>query len=172
MPLVLTLLCRNTYTTDDLHRRISLLHTSLEEVLYVETSSESSNVFERGIAHAQTLGTSEDVAALTQWGEEVWGAFNERTLSDSMQKLKALVEHVPVFVLYLPVAFDNVSLAVLGEWCRDYVHENVLLEVHIDPAVVGGCAFVAKDTTYHDASFTSLLRTHSGLITTLLSSYA
>jgi hypothetical protein len=158
-------LCLNTYTVADLHRRIGLLKASLEKILF---SSQPTHA--EAVLYAQTIAEEKDKEALAQWPHEVWERFDAQNLTTQLQMLTQSVELLPVLVVYVPVEFDSEATASLGTWCRDNISPKLLLDLHVDPAVTGGCAVVSRDT-YVDLSLHSKLKEHKGAVTKLLNSY-
>ena len=170
MPDILKTLCRNTYTTADIHRRIGLLHTCLEEVLFHQDTDPSLSTKARCVAHAERIASPVEVEALSAWDESVFTFFSQQNLSAQIQVLKEQTETLPRFVMYVPVQFDEKALAHVGQWCRTQMSPLLLLDLHVDPNVTGGCAFVSNDT-YIDLSLHRSLSAQKGIVAELLSSY-
>lgn len=155
-----------------MYRRVGLLQECLEEVLYHQDHGSDidsrSNAF---VEHAQKSGSSHDVHVLETWLQEIWETFDGHNLDDAMEKLKGEIKTLPSLILYVPVSFDEPAIEIVGVWSREHVHPQLLLDLQVDPAVIGGCAFVYNDT-YHNISFRELMKRHTGLVTELLQSYA
>jgi hypothetical protein len=162
-------LCLNTYTVADMHRRIGLLKASLEKVLFSNASAD--DVAQEAVAYAQSIAEEKDKDAVVQWELEVWKRFDAQNLSTQLEVLTKSVALLPVLIVYIPVEFDVVATASLGTWCRENISAKLLLDLHVDPAVTGGCAVVSRDT-YVDLSLHSKLREHTGAVTELLNTYA
>lgn len=165
---ILASMCSNTFTVTDMHRRLGLLRECVEVALFHESEIPFNEVV---ITKLQQRGSTGDVAAVTAWADAVFSAFTASTSATKMTALQAAIDELPVLALYIPVVFPDEELALIGQWCRIQCDPSVLLDIHIDPGVVGGCAFVWNDT-YHDFSFRRKLAAHPNLITTELSTYA
>lgn len=162
----LTYLTATSYTVDDLHRRIGIWRTVLEHELFQRTD-------DRVAAHQEALaaiGRDDDRAVVAAWDPAVWEGVTAATLAHEAESLIAAAAQVPTRILYLPVSLDAAELAALGVWCRTELGIT-LLDIKIDPQVVGGAAFVAADDTYHEFSLRSKLKAAPGTITSLMTNY-
>jgi hypothetical protein len=168
MATTLEQICVNTYTTTDLHRRLGLFQECLEEVLY---HKDTESVMKSGIAYAKKVGSEEDAKALSEWGRGIWELFQAHNLAEHISVLKYDGEMLPTLTLYVPVAFDNEAVSIIGSWCRKNINTLILLEIIIDPEVTGGCSFVFNDS-YHDFSLHNAMKNNKGIVNTLLTSYA
>ncbi len=164
---VLDLIQKNTYTVGDMSRRVGILRECLETVLF---SDETGPVTDRCVAHLQSLQASSDVDAVIAWGAEVYESFSQSTVSEKIIALQKTIESLPVLTLYVPVPFADAELAVVGEWCREHCDPHIVLDMHIEPEVVGGCGFVWHDV-YHEFSLKSRMHEQRGVVTELLSAY-
>ena len=72
--------------------------------------------------------------------------------------------------LYLPVQLTAKQMMPISSWAREEIAPGLLFEIEIDPAVVGGCAFVYRDIHF-DWSLKRYLTAKRGLITSLLNAY-
>ncbi len=169
---VLQHMLSTTYTVPDLHRRVRLLHECLEAVLYDEPQQlRVLPVKERREKAINERANESDAKALLELDEKLWDGF---TAVNFTTKIKALIkesEELSVMTIYVPVEFTDKQLAPLSDWVRREVTPGLMLEVEIDPKVVGGCSFVYKDNHF-DWSLRRYLRSKQGLVTTLLNSYA
>lgn len=167
---VLHHILQNTFTIDAVHRRVGILRHCLETALYQDTRDSAYTRYEACLSSTQNA-TEVDIDAVRAWGEEVFRQFTANTLRTKMRTLHQEIEALPVLPLYIPVPFPEAEIAQLGVWCRKHCHEQLLFDIHIEPRVAGGCAFVWNDV-YHDFSFRSRAKAYPGIITDLLSHYA
>lgn len=170
MPSLLDTICVTTFTITDLHRRLGLLQECLEEVMYHGDRMSTQTRTEMCRAYATKIATTDDARVLSTWGEQVWESFTFKNLVEGVALLKRESDVLPQMVLYTPVVFDAAALELVGRWLRESVNPKLMLEVHVDASVTGGCAFVAN-STYYDFSFRHLLTSQKGLVANLLSSY-
>lgn len=147
-----TLLARikqNTYSQGDMYRRLGILRECIEYAVYTDTGlsqeEECRNFLDK-------VESQDDADAVWKWGAEVFNAFNQQNTSSLIHELQEKVHAMPLLIVYIPVEFPQEEIVKLGDWCRAHIDENIVLEIHIEPTVVGGCAFVWNDT-YHDFSF-------------------
>ncbi len=139
----------NTFTTETAWHRFHACRHALEAAVYADGSSGRS-VVER---YTTALSELDDVtaAALREWGTDWVAELTPDSLRTEVQAFSAWLEHMPTFTLYVPVAMDDAGEAIIGAWCRDHIAEELLVELVVEPATVGGCAFVHSGT-YHDWS--------------------
>lgn len=105
------------------------------------------------------------------WDDSFWEHFTAATLHEAIAELRRKAEALPSLTLYVPTELPEDVLSALCAWVRTQMHASTLLELHIDPNTIGGCAVVADDQ-YHDLSFHRALAKKSGIITKLLNTYA
>lgn len=167
----LATMCQNTYTLEDMHRRLGVLHQCLEAILFHGTAPlDPVARREAGLQFAETITTRDEVEAIRAWGSDVWGTFSTEHLADQIHSYEAVVAALPSFTLYVPVALTPAATAMLGTWCRRELNPSLMLEIKVDAAVTGGCAFV-HNSQYHDYSLHRAVTSQAGAITNLLSSY-
>lgn len=169
-PIIQTLL-KTTYTVSDLHRRLRVMQEVLESVLYEEQQQlRMVGLAKRRGEILKQIANADDAAVLMNLGDALWQDFTPATLMIKMNTMLTESAALPTMTLYVPVAFTEKQLAPISEWVRGNVVANILFEVHVDPKVVGGCAFVYKDRHY-DWSLRRYLRSKRGMVTSLLNAY-
>lgn len=168
MDTVASTLHEHTFTVVSMHRRIALLKELLEEVVYEDAASESGA--KRWADAVAALAAPDDRAALQALGTEWVDTVDTQNLGTTVQQLRETVSAAPTMTVYVPVAFDAAAEESLGTWCRREIAPDLLLELTVDPAVVGGCAFV-REHTYHDYSFASRLRHTPEAIPRVINAY-
>lgn len=144
-------LLHNTFTTDDLHRRIGLWRSVWERTLFQDDVDESQ--------YQQLLRTSdalpEDIEAVDAWGTAWCAAYTDH-FSQRVQQLEHAIDQLPTVRIFVPVLFDTAAKELLGTWYRENIEDTALLELVVDPATVGGCGIVVRDR-YHDLSLSARL---------------
>lgn len=146
---LLTRIKQNTYSQGELYRRLGILRECIEYAVYTNTGLSQVEECENFLAKVEDQDNAE---AVRKWGAAVFDAFNQQNTSDLLHELQEKAHAMPLLIVYIPVEFPPEEVTKLGVWCRENVHEDIVLELHIEPTVVGGCAFVWNDT-YHDFSF-------------------
>ena len=168
---VLEHLSQHTFTTTDLHRRLRLMQQCLEVVLYDEPEQMRLLAAPKRRERAlEEIASAADTKVLMSLGEQIWDGFTTATVVARMKSLREEVETLPVMMLYIPVPFGDEQLKPLATWARREVAPSLMFEIEVDPAVVGGCAFVYNDTHY-DWSLHWQMKNKRGLVTSLLNSY-
>jgi hypothetical protein len=160
----------NTFTIEAAHRRLGLLQRVLETVLFnTDTASEN-----RVVSYTATLAefaSPEDLTALTLWGTAWLAHFSAENFHTELGALRTYIDSLPRLVLYVPEMLDDTGSALVGSWCRTELKVSYLLDLEVDPDVIGGCAFV-KDGRFIDYSFAAQLRSNPHLVSEVVASYA
>jgi hypothetical protein len=167
---VLSHILKNTYTVGDINRRLGVLRQTVEHVLFTHSDTAFMEACATFLSRVDEVD-AEDARALLQWDEPVFTAFTQQNVAARMTELHAMVDSLPLLTLYIPVAFPLDEMTSIGQWARANCDENVIMDVHIEPDVVGGCAFVWNDT-YSNISFKSKVKEQKGLVTEVITGYA
>lgn len=158
----------NTYTVQDLERRLGVLRSCVEAALFTDTAL---TYLEECALYLANQASELDACAIKEWGETVLSVFSQSNINARMKELYEASERLPVFTIYLPVEFPEPELKSLCEWCRGVQAASTILDVHVDASVVGGCGVVAHDT-YHDLSFEARKQEFPDLVANVLNQYA
>lgn len=135
---LLSTILKTSYTKPDVLRRLRLYRSFLEHGFYRAGSKKLRDFLTRAKA------TSADVESITGWGEEFHRCFTKQNAYTLLNLITSAVGEVPTISLYLPYDPPPSEVTKLGQWFRVYVANNVLLDVHSDPGLLGGCAFAWK----------------------------
>jgi hypothetical protein len=160
----------NTYTKSDFYRSISLVQEFLEHAFYNTDDSDDVGHTERIVNHARLSGDVTVAERIEEWGEPVLSVFTRENLYQKLKALKEGIEILPELVLYVPVTFGPREIEQIGRWCRQHIDQTIILNISVEPEVVGGCAFVWKGT-YHDFSLRYFLQKKEEEIVRLMSAY-
>lgn len=149
--IVLPIILRNTFTFADFYRRVDFMRELLEHRFFDPTlqSEERSHMLE---TYRGAEIRPEDRTAVAEWGEGVFGAMSAGNLHDRIDALKRDAEALPRLTLYVPILMNSANAKMVGQWCREHVAADVMLDLHVDPASTGGCSYVFHDV-YRDFSF-------------------
>lgn len=158
----------NTFTVVDVQRRVGLLRECLETTLFHESET---SIIDALTTCLRERGSQSDASAVIAWGEPFLLSFTQKNIAEQIVLLHLAIDALPILTLYIPTEFGEEELTMLGQWCRSECDASLLLDIHIDPNVAGGCSFVWQDRV-HDFSFHNKLAQHKGLITSMLSEYA
>jgi len=148
----------NTFSMTDLYRRADLLQRFLENAFFEVKALGAKRVPElRAYYRDSDPETAAHAAAIATWGEEKLAEYSAENLYDRIRALKQAVRTLPKLTLYVPVHFAPAQTERIGAWCRSTIAPDIILDLRIDPAAVGGCAFV-YNSSFHDVSFTYFSR--------------
>lgn len=156
-----------TYTVSGAHQRLSLLRSVLESVFF--TTDTSDTVVTRYNAVVEAMSPA-DRARLGELDTTILSHLTAATLSAALKEWHTWLETLPTLTLYVPVVFEESQVVLLGRWCRAEVAQSVLLELIVEPAVVGGCAVIAHDT-YHDLSLRARLAERPTALPAIIATY-
>lgn len=164
----LTLILATTYTVADLHRRVALWRAILEEVVFTEEDIPDPDELTKTIV---ALCDERDAAVVSAWPAAVWHGVTSQNLATEAAQLVVAAKAQMATIIYVPVALAAADIAALGAWCRSEC-AIALLDIKVDPKVVGGCGVVGASATYHEYSLRTRLKEAPGTITALVSAYA
>lgn len=141
---IISIMLRNTYTTDDLVERMSLMRTYYAKRLFTKGSEkvQPREVLD-GLCEEYTL------RALEHWQE----LFSEASVSDlavyeALDAIEEEITGIPSLTLYVPIYFAPEYVEGFGKWLREQVQPNILMSIRTDPRMVGGCGFIWHGTFY------------------------
>lgn len=162
---------KNTYSVTDLYTRLDMLQRFFEHYFFEsgEPKGERGKLFSEFYKDADA-DVRFHVDAVAVWDGTAFESFTEQNLHARMQELKQAIAAVPMLTLYVPAHFTSAQIEPIGIWCRAYVQSNVLLDLHVDPDVVGGCAFV-HNNAYHDISFSYFVEKERAALMQLVQKY-
>jgi hypothetical protein len=147
---IISIILRNTYTTDDLMDRLGLMRRYYEAILFkknnVATEERSVKEF---FAHEREDYT---IDVLDEW----FTTFQKSGIAplvvyEALDAIEEDISGLPTVALYVPLRFSHEHIERFGEWLRKNVQPNILISMRIDSRVTGGCGLVWKDV-YHDFS--------------------
>jgi hypothetical protein len=162
-------LLTNTFSVEAAKRRVGLVQRILETLFYTEVTGDMSLEARYQLALASEA-TTEDQAALTDWGTAWLEAFSLETMHAHVADLQAWLSSLPRLTVYVPALLDAEGEAVMGQWCRQELSPNHLIDFEIDAMTMGGCAFIVGGKLY-DYSFSTRLRKVPDVIREVLDSY-
>ena len=160
-------LLTTTYTLTTAHHRLGVLRHVLEVVFFAGASDASTE--ERYQAALSELSAA-DRQALEALGTDWLADITQDTLHATLSDLRTWLEEIPTMTLYVPVVFAEEQVVELGQWCRAEIADPLLLELVVEPATVGGCAFI-HNHTYHDLSLRARLAEAPDTVPSILATY-
>jgi len=163
---------QNTFVLADLHRRVDLLQQFLEHSFFTDDPQKKDPVRSIRAYYAEAdEDIRQHVEAITAWGPDFFASFNARDLYEKVKEFKQFIELLPRITLYVPVRLAPSRAGSIGSWCRTNIRKDLILDLKVDPAVVGGCAF-AYEHAFHDLSLPYFLRQKRDDFAKLVRTYA
>lgn len=163
---LLTTITKNAYTKSDIQRRLRIFRGYLEHSFY---SQENTLSLEDFLDSKQTA--SDDRSAIVSWGEAFAGAFTKDTMYHLIDMLIERSNDLPEINVYIPYEPVPGEIAKMGSWFRKNVNPAMLVNLHIDPTILGGCAF-AWQGIYRDYSLRHYIMKHRDAIVDIIRRYA
>ncbi len=62
--------------------------------------------------------------------------------TEDLKEIESAVEGLPVVIITLANTLTKEDIRQLGQWFRRNVNPQVLLDIHQDPKIVGGCQII------------------------------
>ena len=87
-----------------------------------------------------------------------------RTRSSIIAQLRVLKNKAPVFHMTFAVSADRESLQTIADWLRKEIHPQALIDVGVQPAIVGG-VYLRTPNHVHDFSMRTRLAGKHDLLT-------
>lgn len=162
---IISIMLKNTYTTDDLVERIGLMRKYYNVRLFKDGADALLKDVVQNDCDASTLKAIEDwVLAFDKEG------IQPLLVYEALDTVQEDLEGVPAITLYVPVRFTPEQIKGLGVWFRENIQPNILLSLHIDPRTTGGCSFIWKDI-YHDFSLRYFINKEQKEINSMFNKY-
>jgi F0F1-type ATP synthase delta subunit len=156
---IITIILKNTYTTDDLLDRLGLMRRYYEALLFKKQKDEN----KKNLSVSEFFEGEREVFTV-QILEEWFNSFEKSKIAplvvyEALDSIEEDISGLPTVSLYVPIRFSEEHISRFGEWFRKNVQPNVLLSVRVDSRVTGGCGVVWNDA-YHDFSLRYYLHKH------------
>jgi hypothetical protein len=151
---IISVMLRNTYTTDDLIERLGLMRDYYGKRVF--TKGDVGTIDD--ILGARTEQATLD--ALHEWEQ----AFEEGNIQpvvvyEALDTVQEEVSSMPSVILYVPVRLGPEDVIKIGTWFRGNVQPNMLFTMRVDPRATGGCGLIWNDT-YYDFSLHYYIEKH------------
>jgi hypothetical protein len=85
----------------------------------------------------------EDIDVLTQLDGPFWDSFTRETMYQMLDDIRKDVGDLPTVGLYVPHRPNAPDELKYGAWLREKVNPELVMDIHVDDGVVGGCAITA-----------------------------
>lgn len=136
---------QHTFTQTDARRRIGTLEQVLEQALFVQGKGKTVQQLVSELSK-----TPEDAQALTMFLGSIQLPTETSQVKKILEQLRLAVVERPSVVLAVPFEPTQEQIGAYGEWFRTHVHKDIVLNIHMDASVVGGCSITwqGKQVTY------------------------
>jgi len=140
---IISIMLKNTYTTDDLIERLGHMRTYYGVKIFSEGSTKTLDDVLRAQCEPHTL------KRLAEW-EQAFDAGKVQPLLvyEALDTVQEEVAGMPTVMLYVPARFNPEDVERFGTWFRENVQPNILLTLRVDPRSTGGCSMIWKHTYY------------------------
>jgi hypothetical protein len=153
----------NTFTKADMLRRIRYAREFLEQEYYVSKPDLPTFLLSK---HA----TTDDMDAMISWGDAFYKSFAKNTMYNLFNTISEKVKKMPAVNMYIPYEPVPAEIVKLGTWFRKNTYPNILIDLHVDYTLLGGCAFAWKGM-YRDYSLRYFMQKRRDEIGKLISEY-
>lgn len=140
----------NTYTKADLEHRLGLLKEFLEFQFFKPHQNLNLTYLLNDFIN-EKKEPRDEFNALFAWGFDFFNRFKEQNLYENLKEIGAQSLELPVVEMFLPIVLPIYEVPKLGNWLRENVSKNILVDLRLDPKLIGGCALAWKGT-YRDFS--------------------
>ncbi len=162
---LLYMLLDKTFTSADFHRRLTLLRSYLDSTLFSEGKEQNLKTF----FTAKNIPV-DDQKSLSELPPSFFSSFTRANAYHLLSKVENLFKTIPVITVYLPFDPMGDMTQKAGAWFRTYMHQLVVLDIHLATSFVGGAGFAYKGSLY-DFSLSYYLRKHKSDISQILEKY-
>ena len=141
--LLLSTVIENTYSKEDIFRRLSILRKFFEHKFY-----KSGNISLDSFLSMNNI-SQPDKQAMMQWKNNLVEFITRENFYNYLNKTYSDIYNIPIVLVYIPYDINNKDIDVLGRWFRDNLHPFVIMEIRKDKNLIGGCAFAWQGVIYN-----------------------
>lgn len=155
---LLPAIIQTTFNKMVAYRRLRLLREYLQQQFFLSEKNESIEDF---LAKKGQL--PEETTVIKLWFDQFNNQLNPSNYYKILNNIIKDINNLPTITIYIPFALPPREAEKLGRWLRENVHPQVMLELRLDPTVIGGCA-LAWQGRYKDYSLRRLFKKRRGEI--------
>ena len=159
---LLETILKTSYSKVEIYRRIRLWRSFLESEFFGKGKKSSLSEFLK-----KEAADPEDAKVMDDWGDGFFDTFTKDNAYEITDALTEAIKNLPLVNLYVPFEPGQKDIEAYGVWFRANVDQYMILEVHLDASVFGGCAF-SIDGRYYDYSLRHRLETKTNQIHDIL----
>ncbi len=155
-----------TYIRSDFVYKISLLNEFFDFVFFTDHDSVANKEIIEYFANKRKE-PQKDIDFLKSLSQEFMERFTHNSFRKVLQDMSDELQRLPVLSITVPVAFSLEHTNAIGEWVREKIASNIILDVSVNSTVSVGCRFVWKNIM-HDFSIEHYLKLHEDDLSTQL----
>lgn len=156
--LLLAPFLQHTYIRSNLVYRISLLTEFLNFVFFTDNDKGvKENTIEQFAKNSRE--SPRDISFLKTLPQSFLEAFTRDSFREELDNISKELEHLPVLSITVPIALPFEHIEAIGQWIRNVINPNSMLDISVDSTISAGCMFVWKDILY-DFSLEHYLNLH------------
>lgn len=163
---LLSTIVASAFTKSDIQRRLRILRGYLEHTFY---STDGHLNLPEYLDSKQI--SPDDHEAMVAYGDAFYQSFSKDTMYRLLDKLADDMKVLPIINVYIPYEPIPGEVMRLGKWFRKNVDPTMVVELHIDPTLLGGCAF-AWQGIYRDYSLRHYMYKRREEISQIIERYA
>ncbi len=149
---------QHTYVRSNLVYRISLLTEFLNFVFFTDNDKGvKENVIEQFAKNSKE--SLKDIDFLKALPQSFLETFTRDSFREELDNMSKELEHLPVLSITVPVILPSEHIEAIGQWIRNVISPNAMLDISVDSTISSGCMFVWKDILY-DFSLEHYLNLH------------
>jgi hypothetical protein len=156
---------KNAYTRKDISRRLRFIRELLEQEFFKGDDKPDVTKFLL-TRHA----TTDDIDAFLSFGNDFYKSFNQDNIYKILKSISETIKKLPSIRLYIPYEPVPAEIIKIGKWFRGNVGDQIILDLHADPTLLGGCAFAYRGV-YRDYSLRYYMLKKRDEITRLITQY-
>jgi hypothetical protein len=131
-------LLKGSFDRGTLLRRIGVARQYLEQVHFTPNKQPFADWAKKEDIRA------EDVSVFAGLDGPFWDSFTQENMYKSLEEIRLAIGALPAVGLYFPLTLEPTEMFKVGSWLREHVNSHVVMDVHVDESVIGGCAITAS----------------------------
>lgn len=129
---IINTILHQTYTIQEISRRIRLLKEYVNNQLYKQTSIDLNTLSSNG----------GDLNWLKSLPTDFFNQFNKADASEIFEQLDRFIAEQKPLLIYIPFEMPQDEIPKLGQWLRTTYGEDFLFDLKYDPSLLAGCSLV------------------------------
>lgn len=111
-----------------------------------------------------------DIVWLKTLGDDFFKSFTEVNSTTTLSKLEESLKKLPVLTIYVPFEMPDGEAQALGKWLNLNISPNLIIELRINPDLIGGAAF-SFNGVYKDFSLMNTISKNKTKVLEIFQTY-